>query len=490
MPAGTHHAHALHSPYWWLKCLFGADNDDGRCCRGCTTSCWSTTSCGGPGGPGRPSGCSTRCWARASWCTCAKPAAARDAAVTPAPTARTPTSRADRGTSIAGRPAALSGADPLVPRWADRPVGPRRGGHGARRGRAARRRPGPRYEWLRAHPEPGRLLVPRATDGPIVADPMREANFAAYLAVGLLHHVPATGDDEFLVTRCGRPWSAALDFVLDLQAPGGEIRWARSTPTARPADEALLTGCSSMFHSLRCALELARRRGRAAARLGARRGHARPRDRGPPGAVRAAGPVLDGLVLPGARRRAARRGRRRERLDGRLGPVRGARAGHPLRQRPALGDRRRDLRAGAGAVRASATTTGRAELFADMQHLRDDGRLVLDRATSTPTTPAGRRSGPPGPRPRCVLAVGHAGRRPGHHRRLRRGRPAGRPEPTIEPTAAVHADAPPASTSGGVAPAATRSPTSSVNSSTVERRRGRCGTAPGRRRPGRGTRRG
>jgi SAM-dependent methyltransferase len=27
MPTGTHHAHALHSPYWWLKCLFGVDND-------------------------------------------------------------------------------------------------------------------------------------------------------------------------------------------------------------------------------------------------------------------------------------------------------------------------------------------------------------------------------------------------------------------------------------------------------------------------------
>jgi SAM-dependent methyltransferase len=24
---GSHHAHALHSPYWWLKCLFGTDND-------------------------------------------------------------------------------------------------------------------------------------------------------------------------------------------------------------------------------------------------------------------------------------------------------------------------------------------------------------------------------------------------------------------------------------------------------------------------------
>lgn len=27
VPTGRHHAHALHSPYWWLKCLFGPDND-------------------------------------------------------------------------------------------------------------------------------------------------------------------------------------------------------------------------------------------------------------------------------------------------------------------------------------------------------------------------------------------------------------------------------------------------------------------------------
>jgi SAM-dependent methyltransferase len=26
VPRGSHHAHALHSPYWWLRCLFGVDN--------------------------------------------------------------------------------------------------------------------------------------------------------------------------------------------------------------------------------------------------------------------------------------------------------------------------------------------------------------------------------------------------------------------------------------------------------------------------------
>jgi hypothetical protein len=27
-PGGHHHAHALHSPYWWLKCAVGVRNDD------------------------------------------------------------------------------------------------------------------------------------------------------------------------------------------------------------------------------------------------------------------------------------------------------------------------------------------------------------------------------------------------------------------------------------------------------------------------------
>jgi SAM-dependent methyltransferase len=29
-PVGTHHAHALHAPYWWLKCLLGEGSEDHR----------------------------------------------------------------------------------------------------------------------------------------------------------------------------------------------------------------------------------------------------------------------------------------------------------------------------------------------------------------------------------------------------------------------------------------------------------------------------
>jgi hypothetical protein len=86
-----------------------------------------------------------------------------------------------------------------------------------------------------------------------VADPVRESNFTAYVAVGMLHHFGSTGDEVFL----DRMWPtlvSALGFVLTLQEPGGQIAWAHGT------DEALLTGCSSMYHSLRCAVALAQYR--------------------------------------------------------------------------------------------------------------------------------------------------------------------------------------------------------------------------------------
>ena len=38
-----HHAHGLHSPYWWLKCAVGVDNDEHPLTRR-TTGCWSGTS--------------------------------------------------------------------------------------------------------------------------------------------------------------------------------------------------------------------------------------------------------------------------------------------------------------------------------------------------------------------------------------------------------------------------------------------------------------
>lgn len=87
-----------------------------------------------------------------------------------------------------------------------------------------------------------------------VEDANSDSNFCAYVAAGVWHHVLITGDRTFAVMM----WpvvGAAIDFVLDLQADSGAIYWARSG--SGPVPEALLTGCASIWHSIRCALALA-----------------------------------------------------------------------------------------------------------------------------------------------------------------------------------------------------------------------------------------
>jgi hypothetical protein len=48
----------------------------------------------------------------------------------------------------------------------------------------------------------------------------------------------------------------AINFVLDLQSPEGDIRWTAPDPNT-PEDDALLTGCSSIYKSLGNAIHLA-----------------------------------------------------------------------------------------------------------------------------------------------------------------------------------------------------------------------------------------
>jgi hypothetical protein len=114
------------------------------------------------------------------------------------------------------------------------------------------------YQWLRRTQNPDGSWC-RGYRGSRVVDHVREANFTAYVAVGLWHHYLCTGDDA-LLERMWPTLAKAIDFVLRLQAPGGEIRWALDGSGA-VADEALLTGCASMYHSLRCALAIAEYRG-------------------------------------------------------------------------------------------------------------------------------------------------------------------------------------------------------------------------------------
>ncbi|MFJ1746494.1 prenyltransferase/squalene oxidase repeat-containing protein [Streptomyces sp. NPDC088116] len=116
------------------------------------------------------------------------------------------------------------------------------------------------YEWLIRHQNQDGSWYAAYRDGDAErpVDGGRESNFCAYAAVGIWHHYLATGDDAFL----DRTWPvvyAAIEFVLGLQQPGGQIGWKREAD-GTIAGDALLTGCSSVYQALRCALAIAEER--------------------------------------------------------------------------------------------------------------------------------------------------------------------------------------------------------------------------------------
>ena len=66
---GHHHAHGLHAPYWWLRCLVGTTNDTPPGRRRLPPAAGVGHREGAEDDPARPSGCSTRWSARAWWST-------------------------------------------------------------------------------------------------------------------------------------------------------------------------------------------------------------------------------------------------------------------------------------------------------------------------------------------------------------------------------------------------------------------------------------
>lgn len=82
-----------------------------------------------------------------------------------------------------------------------------------------------------------------------------DANVCAYVAAGIWHHW-LLFEDRAYVEAMWPMVERAIDFVLDLQTPRGEILWARHAD-GTPWSFALLTGSSSIHHSLRCAIALA-----------------------------------------------------------------------------------------------------------------------------------------------------------------------------------------------------------------------------------------
>jgi len=90
----------------------------------------------------------------------------------------------------------------------------------------------------------------------VPADRTRDANMSTYIAVGVFHQYLITGDFDFL-KRMWKTVAAAIDFGLRLQTSDGEVHWAIS-PDGRVDPMALLTGSSSIYMSLKCALAIAR----------------------------------------------------------------------------------------------------------------------------------------------------------------------------------------------------------------------------------------
>jgi hypothetical protein len=110
------------------------------------------------------------------------------------------------------------------------------------------------YAWLAGAQQPDGSWPVRAAGGSI-EDWTTESNHAAYCAVGAWHELLVTGDDDF----AGAIWPvvrAGVEFAIGLQRPRGEIIWRRHAD-GTPESYALLTGCSSMYTSLRCAIALA-----------------------------------------------------------------------------------------------------------------------------------------------------------------------------------------------------------------------------------------
>ncbi len=107
------------------------------------------------------------------------------------------------------------------------------------------------YAWLRTLQREDGGWYAAYQNGAVSDDTRAETNFVAYAATGIWHHYLISKDRRFL-REYWPMLHAAVEFVLALQAPSGEIYWALDSRTGVSRD-ALVTGCSSIFKSLECA---------------------------------------------------------------------------------------------------------------------------------------------------------------------------------------------------------------------------------------------
>ena len=111
------------------------------------------------------------------------------------------------------------------------------------------------YEWLMAtQRDDGSWHNYYNNDGSIKESKI-DSNVCAYVAAGVWHHWQCS-DDLVAVERFWPMVERAMTFVLNMRRKDGTILWAKEVDT-EPWSYALLTGSSSIRHSLHCAANVA-----------------------------------------------------------------------------------------------------------------------------------------------------------------------------------------------------------------------------------------
>ena len=111
------------------------------------------------------------------------------------------------------------------------------------------------YYWLKNNQLPNGSWLAAYKDNKVEDGTRAESNFVAYIATGVWHYYLVTNEQEFLETM----WpvvESAIEFVLRLQGDHGQIYWAEDT-TLGIREDSLITGCSSIYKSIECALNIA-----------------------------------------------------------------------------------------------------------------------------------------------------------------------------------------------------------------------------------------
>ena len=331
---GSHHAHALHSPYWWIRCAGGVNNPDRLLARRYhDVLVWQIM---------KNPPVLRYARSRAQPGAGQEPRRVRGEAVRPAPHGRR---RQARATVDAIAPVqAPDGHIPWVIGGKTDPWNMVEAAMaldvGGRHDDAARA-----YAWLRDRQLPHGGWYSYYV-GDEVVDRTLDTNVSAYIAVGAWHHYLSTGDEAFLRAYVATRRERHRPRDRASRHRAGAIAWRADDP----ADGALLTGSSSVHMSLRCAIATAGHLGEERPDWELALDLLAHRDRASARRLPRQVALGDGLVLPDPRRRRPRR--RRARADRRrLGHVRGRGPRRPLRVGPAVDHGRRDVRAGHGARR-------------------------------------------------------------------------------------------------------------------------------------------